>query len=673
MKKRILSTLLCLMMVLSLLPAAWAATEEIRSVSLTISAPVHGSRPGYTAECGVGSYEVANMNIGGFTNGVKWYDDTTQKQMDSTLDTCVSGHNYTVTVYLEPADPDQFSFKHPVTATVNGHSAETTSTGGGVLVSYQFRYSYDTVEATVDAPLSGKIPGSFQPALSTSGVNLYAYDWFDDDGNVLSKTTSTFRAGETYRLKIRASSANLAFTSHTTASINGANAIVEQADGSTILFYRDFIATMDGHELGSVGLAVTAPQVGKTPSYSATLVPSTMTVTNRSMGSNEYCENGVAWYDNGTHTYLKPTDAFQAGHSYQVSVGWLKPASGDKLATSSYDEITATAAVNGENASISGSATNFIVSYTFPELAAPATTPSTPATTPSTPATTPSTPAVKTIEAVSLTIAAPKAGEKTSFSAGTAADANYTVKSVNWFCDEDNAYLKTGDTYGKKTYILNVTLTPKSGYSFANDILLKGTLNGEDAQARRLEDGSALVTKYFPLIESGRSNPFTDVKESDYYYNAVLWAYYAEPQVTNGVGNKMFGPDSTVTRGQAMTFLWRAAGCPEPKSAQNRFSDIKPNDYWYKAILWASEKGIANGTGNGQYSPNMTCSRAHIVTFLYRTAGEPNKTGTGTWYTDAVNWANANKIITGTAEVFNPSADCPRSDVVLYLFRQLAK
>ena len=97
---------------------------------------------------------------------------------------------------------------------------------------------------------------------------------------------------------------------------------------------------------------------------------------------------------------------------------------------------------------------------------------------------------MKPIEVVALTIAAPTAGEKVSFSAGTAADANYTVKSVNWFCDEDNAYLKTGDAYGKKTYILNVTLTPKSGYSFANDILLKGTLNGEDAQARRRLSGA---------------------------------------------------------------------------------------------------------------------------------------------------------------------------------------
>ena len=269
-----------------------------------------------------------------------------------------------------------------------------------------------------------------------------------------------------------------------------------------------------------------------------------------------------------------------------------------------------------------------------------------------------------------MTLAAPKAGEKASFAASVPSDADYTVKSVDWFCDEDNASLKNGDAYGKKTYILNVTLSPKSGYKFADETVLKGTLNGESAQARRLDDGSALVTKYFSL---GNPNPFTDVKEGDYFYDAVQWAYYVEPQVTNGVGNNEFGPDSTVTRGQAMTFLWRAAGCPEPKTTKNPFTDVKESDYWYKAILWAAETGVSNGTGDNKYSPNMHCSRAHIVTFLYRAAGEPNKTGTGAWYDDAANWANSIGLLSGTAKAFTPEADCPRKDIVLYLYRQLAK
>lgn len=754
MKKRVLSILLCLILCCSLLPVTALAAEKITSVSLTVTAPAHGSLPTYTAACGSGSYQVNTTNIGGFTNGIKWYDESAQRQMDSSSDTFVSGHNYTVTIWLEPTDPDNSAFASP-TAAVNGNSASIEPTGEDIIVSYTFVYSFDAVAAVVEVPIAGKIPDDFKPSLSTSGVNLYAYDWFDDDGNLMSKTLSTFQSGQTYRLKVRATAQEKSFTNHTTATVNGENATVEEADGSNILFYRDFTAVEDANAIKAVGLYVEAPAVGEAPSYEVSSDMS-LQITNRQMGSNEYSANGVAWYDSDTHTYLKPADTFQSGHAYQVSIGWIQLPSGKKLATDSFDTITATATVNGGNAGISGSAVNFIVTYAFPALTAEAKAVkifSVAIDAPKLGAAPDFTAEVagegvdaselsviwsdnaagktlggsdkfaagkkytvtlsglkpkagyefsdnplvtfngeaaetegnqnklivsytfaalasNTIETVALTLAAPKAGEKASFSASVPSGADYAVKSVEWFCDEDNASMKTGDAYGKKTYILNVTLSPKNGCSFANETALKGTLNGEPAQARRLDNGNALVTKYFSL---GNPNPFTDVKESDYYYDAVLWAYYAEPQVTNGIGNNQFGPNSAVTRGQAMTFLWRAAGCPEPKTAKNPFADIKESDYWYKAILWASENGIANGTGNGNYSPNMTCSRAHIVTFLYRTAGEPNKTGSGLWYGDAVNWANANALTAGTAETFNPSADCPRGDMVLYLYRQLAK
>ena len=165
----------------------------------------------------------------------------------------------------------------------------------------------------------------------------------------------------------------------------------------------------------------------------------------------------------------------------------------------------------------------------------------------------------------------------------------------------------------------------------------------------------------------------SDVPGGAYYARAVEWAYTHEPQVTNGVGGNRFGPDAAVTRGQAMTFLWRAAGCPEPGSAANPFSDINASDYWYKAVLWANENHIANGTGGGRYSPNQTCSNAHIVTFLYRMAGEPGRTGAGAWYDDAVRWAARGGLLTGTDSVFDPDTDCPRKDVVLFLYRQLSE
>lgn len=754
MKKRLPSLLLCLAMALSLLTAtAWAAPRRITSVSLTVSEPVSGSLPIYEATCGSDAYQVNAVNTGGFTNGVKWYDELAKRLMNSGSDTFVGGHNYTVTVWLEATQ--ESGFVSP-SATVNGNSAEVVLAGEDISVSYTFRYSYDAVAATADVPTAGKTPESFRPSVSTSDVSLYDYDWYEDSGAKMSKSYDTFQAGKTYTLKVRATSPGLVFTPYTTASINGETATVEEADGGSILFFRDFTAVLDEHELREIGVTLTAPEAGKSPSYSAAYVPATLTAVNRSMGANEYCENGIAWYDNNTHTYLKPTDIFQSGHSYQVSVGWLQPASGYKLAVNSYDEITAAAAVNGATASITGSASNFIVTYNFPELAAKQINILSAAIDAPNPGSAPDftaevagegidasgvsvtwsdnaagrtlssfdrfeagrkytvtlsglkpragyefsgnilvtlngeaaetesnqnklivgytfaalDPNTAEIEAVALTLTEPAVGALASFTAAVPANANYTVKSVHWYCDEDDKSLQSGDTYGQKTYILNVTLTPKSGYSFANDTILKGTLNGNPAQTRRIDGGDALVTQYFSPAGTN-PNPFTDVSESSYFYHAVLWAYYADPQVTNGIGSKRFGPDNSVTRGQAMTFLWRAYGCPEPETIASPFSDIQPGEYWYKPILWAAENGIANGTGNGQYSPNMTCSRAHIVTFLYRAAGQPNRTGAGNWYDDAVKWANGIGLLSGTAETFNPGAECPRKDMVLYLFRQL--
>ena len=112
-------------------------------------------------------------------------------------------------------------------------------------------------------------------------------------------------------------------------------------------------------------------------------------------------------------------------------------------------------------------------------------------------------------------------------------------------------------------------------------------------------------------------NPFTDVAESAYYHDAVLWA--VEKGITSGTSATTFSPNNPCTRAQAVTFLWRAAGSPEPGIAENPFVDVSADAYYYKAVLWAVEKGITSGTSATTFSPNATCSRAQIVTFLWRT------------------------------------------------------
>ena len=163
---------------------------------------------------------------------------------------------------------------------------------------------------------------------------------------------------------------------------------------------------------------------------------------------------------------------------------------------------------------------------------------------------------------------------------------------------------------------------------------------------------------------------FTDVPSYVYYADAVEWAY--NNKITDGTGGRKFSPDSTVTRGQAVTFLWRAMNRPSPSSLNNPFTDVSPSAYYYEAMLWAVENGITNGVGNSRFNPDGSVTRGQMVTFLWRAMDRPGETGQGDWYTDAEYWANSNSLLSGTAERYTTSAVCPRSDVVYYLWNALA-
>ncbi len=185
----------------------------------------------------------------------------------------------------------------------------------------------------------------------------------------------------------------------------------------------------------------------------------------------------------------------------------------------------------------------------------------------------------------------------------------------------------------------------------------------------------------YPDYDSSNTylNYFVDVPTNSYYYDAVLWAI--DQGITVGTDSTHFSPNDSCTRAQAVTFLWRAAGCPVPKSATMPFTDVASDAYYYDAVLWAVENNIAKGTEDRIFNPDATCSRAQIVTFLWRSQNAPaagitnqfTDVVTDAYYTDAVLWAVKENVTRGTSDTtFSPDDDCTRAQIVTFLWRTMA-
>ena len=172
---------------------------------------------------------------------------------------------------------------------------------------------------------------------------------------------------------------------------------------------------------------------------------------------------------------------------------------------------------------------------------------------------------------------------------------------------------------------------------------------------------------------------FRDIPANAYYREAVQWA--VEQKITGGTSADTFSPDAPCTRGQIVTFLWRAAGSPKPQSTTDPFKDVDANAYYYNAVLWAVEQGITSGTGADTFSPDATVTRGQTVTFLYRAAGSPAVSGTsfsdvpaGAYFASAAAWAAQMGITSGTGNGnFSPQANCSRAQIATFLFRQYGK
>lgn len=232
---------------------------------------------------------------------------------------------------------------------------------------------------------------------------------------------------------------------------------------------------------------------------------------------------------------------------------------------------------------------------------------------------------------------------------------------------------------------VTITVDPDEGYEL--DELIVTDSDGDEISVRSRGDGRYTFTMprgrvtvkatFVEITEDPDLLTFTDVPASAYYYDAVYWA--VENGVTNGTSNTTFSPDASCTRAQMVTFLWRAAGSPEPESTVNPFTDVSASAYYYDAVLWAVEQGITNGTSATTFGPDATVTRGQTVTFLWRYDGSTAASGSGfadvasdAYYADAVAWAASEGVTSGTsATTFSPSNDCTRGQIVTFLYRYM--
>lgn len=222
-------------------------------------------------------------------------------------------------------------------------------------------------------------------------------------------------------------------------------------------------------------------------------------------------------------------------------------------------------------------------------------------------------------------------------------------------------------------------IQPNSGYTVSK-VLVDGTdVGAVTSYTFKNVTANHTIEAVFAKVEAKPTNPFVDVAEGTYYYDPVLWA--VANGITSGVDATHFEPEGTCTRAHAVTFLWRASGQPEPKTTNMPFRDVKPGSYYEKAVLWAVENKITNGTSTTTFSPDENCTRAQIVTFLWRSKGEPYASDSNNpftdiasdYYMDAVFWAVKEGITNGTTPTtFSPNERCTRAQIVTFIYRAMA-
>ncbi len=476
---------------------------------------------------------------------------------------------------------------------------------GKTVYATELWFNPDTISLT-PANTSRKVTAGFLPMAAAS-----LYDdltWESSDETVVSVTKESNRTATVTGLK------------------NGTATVTATAPGGatgtltvTVSGFSDVV-----NEITSVEIIVDDPVAGDLPSFAAA-VPNGSAYKVDDF-NNEYFKHGVSWnYGDETSSNAilnNNLPVFNAGDTYTVIVTLVPK---DPSANVFADGSNITATVNGEKATVSAFASRAFVlrSFTVPQ--------------------------------------------------GDTCDVFWYLSSK----DTEPAAgveVKRGEVFG------NPPEPNREGYDFAGWYKDRALTVPYDPKAPITED-TDLFARWEPKDDDCPGKVFTDMPPKGHWaHNAIDWAIVNK--ITAGTSATTFSPNNTCTRGQVVTFLWRAMGSPEPTGSDNPFTDVRESDYFYEAVIWANEKGITNGTSETTFSPNAGCTRGHVVTFLWRAEGQPScSTGnnpftdvkSGAYYYDAVMWAVENEITNGTSKTtFSPDTTCTRSQIVTFIYRDMA-
>ena len=264
---------------------------------------------------------------------------------------------------------------------------------------------------------------------------------------------------------------------------------------------------------------------------------------------------------------------------------------------------------------------------------------------------------------------------------GGGSSGGYTYYTIKATAGVNGSISPTGNVSVREGRDQTFTITPNKGYAVAKVLIDSKNVGAVKSYTfENVKKNHTIEVVFMKASGNPQTGVFVDVPEGSYYEEAVNWA--VEKGITTGTDATHFSPDGICTRAQAVTFLWRAAGSPAAKSAVMPFTDVKAGSYYYDAVLWAVENGITMGTSDTMFSPDATCSRAQIVTFLWRSQKSP-AAGTANpftdvkasaYYADAVLWAVKEDVTKGTTNTtFSPDANCTRAQIVTFIWRALAE